>query len=127
VSVSELPDDYDPERDFELLPPLGWLNRVDEVLRHHNGAPSDGSPLGMALFRLIRSWERTRGARDTPTAHRPEYWGPTTDADVWAEAGRRNLAIFTGSASVEAWLFSAGRSTSRRRPKRRRRSLVGSV
>jgi hypothetical protein len=66
--------------DVVLYPPVGWLNRVDEVLRYHGAADRDGSAVGEALGTLIRSW-RDDQARHSPDCG-PEEWGPreaTTD------------------------------------------------
>jgi uncharacterized small protein (DUF1192 family) len=60
--------------DVVLYPPVGWLNRVDEVLRYHGAADRDGSAVGEALGTLIRSW-RDEQARHSPDCG-PEEWGP---------------------------------------------------
>jgi hypothetical protein len=50
-----------PEQAFVLMPPHGWLNRVDEVLRAH-GVTVTGQ-MSEDLGDLVRSWRVHSPAR----------------------------------------------------------------
>ncbi len=60
--------------EFVLRPPLGWMNRVDELLVHHGAVDHHGSYLGEALANLLRSW--WDGVDTGTDSKRPEWWGP---------------------------------------------------
>lgn len=61
---------------FTLNPPMGWMNRIDEMLIHHGAVDHHRSHLGEALANLIRSWWGEPAEVSGRSAPRPEYWGP---------------------------------------------------
>ena len=60
--------------EFVLRPPLGWMNRVDELLVHHAAVDHHNSYLGEALANLLRSW--WDGVDTGTDGKSPEWWGP---------------------------------------------------
>lgn len=80
---------FDPSL-WILTPPTGWLNRIDEVLRYHGAADRDGSPLGVALGNLIKSWYKDP-AEEAPG---PVHWGPRGEPVVDGELKDRFAAAY---------------------------------
>jgi hypothetical protein len=65
------------DEEFTLLPPVGWMNRIDDLLMHHGATDHHGSNLGEALGNLIRSWDSKNDPRNPNTGEYPvEHWGP---------------------------------------------------
>lgn len=62
-----------------FTPPVGWANRIDEVLWFHGLRDEPYRNLSFALANLVRSWIGS-WAHDADHAPGGEWWGPRTPA-----------------------------------------------
>lgn len=73
-----------------FTPPVGWGNRIDEVLHFHGLRDEDYRNLSFALGNLIRSWIGS-WAHDTDHAPDGSYWGPRSPGASAAEVAEIDL------------------------------------
>lgn len=60
---------------FTLSPPVGWMNRVDDLLRYHMTPLEDQRALSTAFGHMLRSWVGDWAREHCPEDPPPEVWG----------------------------------------------------